>query len=219
VSGPLLEVARQARRLGVRPERGLRFAFWGAEEAGLLTVLAHQFADVVRDPELDDAPLLARLFPECRLYDFDTFSGFPADGREDWQLDFATHALPRVPERVELVVGRFEETLAPFLERKGTFPLRMVHVDCDIFSAASTALFGLGERLGPGSVIVFDELLNYGEFADNELLAFYLFLVARGLSFECGCFGKAGAGTIGAKKVAENLVMLAIGMIGTVDRR
>jgi hypothetical protein len=127
---------------------------------------------------------LARLFPECRLYGFDTFSGFPPDGREDWQLDFATHALPRVPERVELVVGRFEETLAPFLERKGTFPLRMVHVDCDIFSAARTALFGLGERLGPGSVIVFDELLNYGEFADNELLALYLFLTARGLSFE-----------------------------------
>ncbi len=36
-----------------------------AEEAGLLTVLAHQFADVVRAPELDDAPLLARLFPDA----------------------------------------------------------------------------------------------------------------------------------------------------------
>jgi putative oxidoreductase len=43
--------------------------------------------------------------------------------------------------------------------------------------------------------------------------------LARGLSFECGCFGKAGSATIGAKKVAENLVMLAIGMIGTVERR
>jgi len=43
--------------------------------------------------------------------------------------------------------------------------------------------------------------------------------LARGLSFECGCFGKAGSATIGAKKVAENLVMMAIGMIGTVERR
>jgi hypothetical protein len=32
----VLEVARQARRLGVRPTRGLRFAFWGAEELGLI---------------------------------------------------------------------------------------------------------------------------------------------------------------------------------------
>lgn len=38
---------------------------FAAEEAGLLTVLAHQFADVVRDPELDDTPLLARLFPDA----------------------------------------------------------------------------------------------------------------------------------------------------------
>ena len=32
----VLEVARQARRLRVRPRHGLRFAFWGAEELGLI---------------------------------------------------------------------------------------------------------------------------------------------------------------------------------------
>jgi Peptidase family M28/PA domain len=32
----VLEIARQARRLGVRPGHGLRFAFWGAEELGLV---------------------------------------------------------------------------------------------------------------------------------------------------------------------------------------
>jgi Zn-dependent M28 family amino/carboxypeptidase len=35
-SALVLEVARQARRLGVRRVRGLRFAFWGAEELGLV---------------------------------------------------------------------------------------------------------------------------------------------------------------------------------------
>jgi Zn-dependent M28 family amino/carboxypeptidase len=35
-SALVLEVARQAQRLGVRPARGLRFAFWGAEELGLV---------------------------------------------------------------------------------------------------------------------------------------------------------------------------------------
>jgi Zn-dependent M28 family amino/carboxypeptidase len=35
-SALVLEVARQARRLGVKPTRGLRFAFWGAEELGLV---------------------------------------------------------------------------------------------------------------------------------------------------------------------------------------
>jgi Peptidase family M28/PA domain len=35
-SALVLELARQARRLGVRRARGLRFAFWGAEELGLV---------------------------------------------------------------------------------------------------------------------------------------------------------------------------------------
>jgi len=48
----------------------------GAEEAGLLTVLAHQFADVVRDPELDDAALLARLFPDAYRDDPDASDEF-----------------------------------------------------------------------------------------------------------------------------------------------
>ena len=43
--------------------------------------------------------------------------------------------------------------------------------------------------------------------------------MARGLSFECGCFGKASASTVGAKKLVENLAMLAVGVIGTVERR
>jgi putative oxidoreductase len=43
--------------------------------------------------------------------------------------------------------------------------------------------------------------------------------MARGLSFDCGCFGKAGAGPVGAKKLAENLVMIAVGMIAAVERR
>src|SRR5690606_25529599 len=47
-----------------------------AEEAGLMTVLAHQFADVVRDPELDDAPLLALLFPDAYRDDPEAASEF-----------------------------------------------------------------------------------------------------------------------------------------------
>ena len=35
-SAAVLEIARQARRLHVRPRHGLRFGFWGAEELGLI---------------------------------------------------------------------------------------------------------------------------------------------------------------------------------------
>src|SRR5262245_44870676 len=43
--------------------------------------------------------------------------------------------------------------------------------------------------------------------------------MARGLSFECGCFGKAGAATIGVKKLAENLGMLALGIVASIEKR
>ena len=40
-SALVLEVARQARRLRIRPRHGLRFAFWGAEEIGLVGSTAY----------------------------------------------------------------------------------------------------------------------------------------------------------------------------------
>jgi uncharacterized membrane protein YphA (DoxX/SURF4 family) len=43
--------------------------------------------------------------------------------------------------------------------------------------------------------------------------------VARGLSFECGCFGKASAGPVGAKKLAENAAMILLGVIAAIERR
>jgi hypothetical protein len=54
-----------------------------AEEAGLMTVLASQFADVVRDPELDDAPLLAALFPDAYRDDAEAASEFHRYTRDD----------------------------------------------------------------------------------------------------------------------------------------
>ncbi len=37
--------------------------------------------------------------------------------------------------------------------------------------------------------------------------------LARGLSFDCGCFGRAGSAPIGLKKLAENGVMLVVGFL------
>jgi len=43
--------------------------------------------------------------------------------------------------------------------------------------------------------------------------------LARGLSFECGCFGKAGSAKIGITKLIENVAMLALGVVATIERR
>ena len=38
---------------------------------------------------------------------------------------------------------------------------------------------------------------------------------ARGLDFECGCFGKATAGAIGGKKLLENLGLTALALVAS----
>jgi uncharacterized membrane protein YphA (DoxX/SURF4 family) len=39
---------------------------------------------------------------------------------------------------------------------------------------------------------------------------------ARGLDFECGCFGKASASRIGAQKFAENLAWTALAVVAAL---
>ncbi len=55
------------------------------------------------------------------------------------------------------------------------------------------------------------------------LMALFTVAVAqawlRGLDFECGCFGTADASRIGAKKLAENLALLAVAAVAAVRLR
>jgi Methyltransferase domain len=122
----------------------------------------------------------ARRCPARRFFGFDSFSGLPRDGRPDWQIDFATGALPRVPANCRLIPGWFAETIPEFL-RSNDSPVAFLNIDCDIYSSARTVLFGLGERLLPGTVVYFDELINYDTFLWNEMLALFEFLEATGL--------------------------------------
>jgi methyltransferase family protein len=125
----------------------------------------------------------ARRCPDRTFYGFDSFNGFPSDGRPDWQIDFATSALPRVPPNCRLIPGWFSETIPAFL-RETPSPIGFINIDCDIYSSARAVLFGLGERLLPGTVIYFDELINYDVFLWNEMLALFEFLEVTGFGIE-----------------------------------
>lgn len=128
---------------------------------------------------------LARHFPDHKIYGFDSFEGFPADGRADWQSDFSVAGMPDVPGNVTLIKGYFEETVPRFkAQLSEDAQLTFAHIDCDLYSSTATVFQELGHLFQPGSVILFDELLNYRRFAENEFLAFYEFLMTRNMSFE-----------------------------------
>nr|WP_233061372.1 class I SAM-dependent methyltransferase [Parvularcula mediterranea] len=128
---------------------------------------------------------LAAAFPGRGIHGFDSFEGFPSDGREDWQQDFSVPVLPEVPGSVTLHKGFFEETVPSFAaglpkDQQADF----LHIDCDIYSSARTIFETLGERIRPGTVLLFDELVNYDEFLGNEMLVLYEWTRASGLGVQ-----------------------------------
>ena len=118
-----------------------------------------------------------------KFYGFDSFQGLPPDGRPDWQIDFATATLPEVPPNCRLIPGWFADTIPAFL-RKDDSGIAFVGIDCDVYSSAREVLFGLATRLRPGTILYFDELINYDTFLWNEMLALFEFLEATGMGVE-----------------------------------
>src|SRR5258708_5696388 len=125
----------------------------------------------------------ARGQPSRIFYGFDSFEGLPADGRPDWKIDFAVKDLPQVPANCRLVPGWFGETIPAFVAEHRD-PVAFVNIDCDLYSSTREVLFGLAELLRPGTVLYFDELINYDSFLWNEMLALFEFLEATGLGVE-----------------------------------
>jgi tetratricopeptide (TPR) repeat protein len=105
------------------------------------------------------------------LHGFDSFAGLP----EGWARAPAgvlttAGSLPAVPANVRLHPGWFEDSLPPFLAAHGE-KLRFANIDCDIYSSTRTVLWALAERLQPGSVLVFDELIGNRSWRQDEYRA------------------------------------------------
>ncbi len=135
---------------------------------------------------------------------FDSFRGLP----RDWNPYFRAGAysqdgkLPELGAGTPVVVGDFAKTLPAFLETsRGAGPIAFVHIDSDLYTSAKTVLSQLGPRLGPGSVLVFDEFCQL--LPDDEFRAFKEAARAHHWSYRLlGC----GARGTGSLPVAVQLV-------------
>ncbi|MBF6022878.1 class I SAM-dependent methyltransferase [Lysobacter niastensis] len=119
------------------------------------------------------------------VHGFDSFQGLP----EAWSAQEGAGAystagrMPWAGGNVQLHAGWFEDTLPGFFARE-TGPVRLLHVDCDLYSSTRTVLQAADAGLVPGSVIVFDDLLAYPGYEDHELKAFLEFADKRHLDWE-----------------------------------
>lgn len=55
-----------------------------------------------------------------------------------------------------------------------------MHIDCDLYAGASQALLMNAPRMQPGMILVFDDLINYKGYRENEIKALWEWLAATG---------------------------------------
>ena len=108
---------------------------------------------------------------------FDTFTGIPEQwGEEEAGSYTASNEIPeRIPENVRFHVGLFADTLPGYvasLPPPEELPVRLVNIDCDLYQGTKEILQYLSNRIGPGSVLIFDEYLMTPTWPEDEYKAF-----------------------------------------------
>lgn len=118
--------------------------------------------------------IISNIFSKETVWGFDSFEGLPEDWKttEDcakWNKGtFKTDNLPVVNSNVNLVKGWFNETL-PLWINKNNSNIKLLHIDCDLYSSTKTVLSLLNNLIVPGTVIVFDEMYNWKNPKDYSL--------------------------------------------------
>lgn len=95
-------------------------------------------------------------------------------------------------KNVKLIQGYFENTLPEFL-KKHTDNIAFINIDSDLYTSCVTILNNLKPRIVEGTIICFDELLDYPNYKEHEIKAFAEFLDATNLNFEPLIYNSVGA--------------------------
>lgn len=132
-----------------------------------------------------------------QVHGFDSFQGLPeAWNRSEPAGAYSTAGrLPRVAGNVQLHAGWFEETVPRFMSGRAD-PIRLLHLDCDLYSSTRTVLDAVRPNIVPGSIVLFDDLLGYPGYEQHELRAL------EEISSEAGWRWEVVAGCVLGREVA-----------------
>ena len=122
---------------------------------------------------------------ENHLFGFDSFEGIPEDWNNVPKGQWKTDPYDSKRDDVNIVAGLYDASLSdPALMARLGPQIGFLHVDCDLYSSTRVVFTRLRDLIGPGTVIVFDELYGYGGWQTYEARAFREFAGERGLEFE-----------------------------------
>ncbi len=103
--------------------------------------------------------------------------------------------LRRVPGNVSLHLGRFEDTLPPFLTAHQG-PVAFANIDCDLYSSTKTVFDAFAPRIGAGTILAFDEYFNYHNWQQHEFKAFQEYVQANGVRYQYLGFTQSGGSVL-----------------------
>jgi methyltransferase family protein len=153
---------------------GFGRALWTAPDSGLLMEFGVAGGTSFRS--------LCNIVAPRKVYGFDWFYGLP----EYWNANnpqgkFSTDGvIPEVPENGVIVAGLVQNTLERFLKTvDGT--VAFAHMDLDLYSSTKYVLDKLAPRCVPGTILLFDEIVDNPH---HEERAFLEFLDENHFSFE-----------------------------------
>jgi hypothetical protein len=203
IASLLTDYARMAKVMAaIDAARFLEEHFASAKNlGGRENLLRHACLSVAMDGDVlefgvmggDTLAILCEEFDDRAVHGFDSFKGLPEDWTHDSPIGtYSTEGrLPTgLPSNAKLHVGLFEDTLPKYLAETEE-PVALLHIDSDLYSSAHTALFGLAPRLRAGSMIVFDEFLNYPGWRQHEYRAFTEFVEAFDVEFRYFSFASS----------------------------
>lgn len=140
----------------------------------------------------DSLNYFADLKKQQLFHGFDSFEGLPEawssghTGTADstyFDAGFFSTDMPKTRENVRLHKGWFKQTV-PAWKEESSEKVAFLHIDCDIYSSTAYVLEALTDRIVPGTIIVFDELLGYYEWRNGEYKAFMEFVVKHEVKYE-----------------------------------
>jgi len=144
----------------------------------------------------DSINLMAKLHPSKSFTGFDSFEGLP----ENWTTGAPKGAfnvknrLPKVRGNIKLIPGFFENTLENFLTHtKLDNGISLIHIDCDLYSSTKFVLKTLDPYIQKNTVIVFDELYNYGDWQEGEIKALNEYIEETGKKFHYLAYIRIGS--------------------------
>lgn len=92
---------------------------------------------------------------------------------------------------VRLIKGYFEDILPNFL-RENKDNAAFIHIDSDLYSSCATIFKHMEDRIVSGTIICFDELLDYPTYKEGEIKAFAEFLLKSNLQFKSLVYNNFG---------------------------